>query len=58
MSPTGTADPGTHHRGSTKHRGFYNTHKTESIKKWPLAHPCFHPHFKPTGSSWLNLLEP
>jgi transposase len=41
----------------TKHRGFYATHKTPAIKKWLLAHPRFHLHFTPTGSSWLNLVE-
>ncbi|MFJ6686984.1 IS630 family transposase, partial [Streptomyces werraensis] len=24
---------------------------------WLLAHPRFHLHFTPTGSSWLNLVE-
>jgi transposase len=33
------------------------THKTPAIKKWLLAHPRFHLHFTPTGSSWLNLVE-
>jgi transposase len=35
----------------------YATHKTPAIKKWLLAHPRFHVHFTPTGSSWLNLVE-
>jgi transposase len=35
----------------------YATHKTPAIKKWLLAHPRFHLHFTPTGSSWLNLVE-
>ncbi|MGP3685603.1 IS630 family transposase [Streptomyces sp. IBSNAI002] len=35
----------------------YATHKTPDIKKWLLAHPRFHLHFTPTGSSWLNLVE-
>lgn len=35
----------------------YATHKTPMIKKWLLAHPRFHLHFTPTGSSWLNLVE-
>jgi transposase len=35
----------------------YATHKTPVIKKWLLAHPRFHLHFTPTGSSWLNLVE-
>ena len=33
------------------------THKTPTVKKWLLAHPRFHIHFTPTGSSWLNLVE-
>ncbi len=35
----------------------YATHKTPAIKKWLLAHPRFHLHFTPAGSSWLNLVE-
>jgi transposase len=35
----------------------YATHKTESVKKWLVAHPRFELHFTPTGSSWLNLVE-
>src|SRR4029079_16357374 len=35
----------------------YATHKTPDIKKWLLAHPRFHLHFTPTGSSWLNPVE-
>jgi transposase len=35
----------------------YATHKTAAIRKWLLAHPRFHLHFTPTGSSWLNLVE-
>lgn len=35
----------------------YATHKTAAIKTWLLAHPRFHLHFTPTGSSWLNLAE-
>ncbi|MFV0131591.1 IS630 family transposase [Streptomyces sp. HMX112] len=35
----------------------YATHKTPAIKTWLLAHPRFHLHFTPTGSSWLNLVE-
>ena len=34
-----------------------STHKTPAIHKWLLAHPRFHLHFTPTGSSWLNLVE-
>ncbi len=33
------------------------THKTPAIKTWLLAHPRFHLHFTPTGSSWLYLVE-
>ncbi len=33
------------------------THKVPVIKKWLAAHPRFHLHFTPTGSSWLNLVE-
>jgi transposase len=35
----------------------YATHKTPAVKNWLLAHPRFHLHFTPTGSSWLNLVE-
>jgi transposase len=35
----------------------YATHKTQAIKTWLVAHPRFHLHFTPTGSSWLNLVE-
>ncbi|MET8508732.1 IS630 family transposase [Streptomyces sp. NPDC004787] len=35
----------------------YATHKTPAIKTWLLAHPRFHLHVTPTGSSWLNLVE-
>lgn len=35
----------------------YVTHKVPVIKKWLAAHPRFHLHFTPTGSSWLNLVE-
>jgi transposase len=35
----------------------YATHKTPAIKTWLVAHPRFHLHFTPTGSSWLNLIE-
>ncbi|AXB43009.1 IS630 family transposase [Amycolatopsis albispora] len=34
-----------------------STHKTPAVKTWLLKHPRFHPHFTPTGSSWLNLVE-
>jgi len=35
----------------------YATHKHPEVKKWLAAHPRFHLHFTPTGSSWLNLVE-
>jgi transposase len=35
----------------------YATHKTPEIHKWLLRHPRFHPHFTPTSSSWMNLVE-
>ncbi|MER7111773.1 IS630 family transposase [Streptomyces sp. NPDC000229] len=35
----------------------YITHKVPAVEKWLLAHPRFHLHFTPTGSSWLNLVE-
>ncbi len=35
----------------------YITHKVPVIKRWLAAHPRFHLHFTPTGSSWLNLVE-
>ncbi|WP_020129856.1 IS630 family transposase [Streptomyces sp. 303MFCol5.2] len=35
----------------------YATHKTPAVKTWLIAHPRFHLHFTPTGSSWLNLVE-
>lgn len=35
----------------------YATHKTLAIKTRLVAHPRFHLHFTPTGSSWLHLLE-
>jgi transposase len=35
----------------------YATHKTETIQKWLAAHPRFHMHFIPTGSSWINMVE-
>jgi hypothetical protein len=34
----------------------YATHKTPAIKNRLVAHPRFHLHFTPTGSSWLNLV--
>jgi transposase len=35
----------------------YATHKTDTIQTWLAAHPRFHVHFIPTGSSWLNMVE-
>jgi transposase len=35
----------------------YGTHKTPAIKAWLAAHPRFHMHFTPTGSSWINQVE-
>jgi len=34
-----------------------STHKTPAIHAWLAAHPRFHMHFIPTGSSWLNQVE-
>lgn len=36
----------------------YGTHKTPAVKAWLAKHPRFHMHFTPTGSSWLNQVEP
>jgi transposase len=33
------------------------THKTDSVRGWFSRHPRFQPHFTPTYSSWLNLVE-
>ncbi len=35
----------------------YGGHKTPAIKKWLAAHPRFHLHFTPTGSSWVNQVQ-
>jgi transposase len=35
----------------------YGTHKTAAVKAWLDKHPRFKPHFIPTSSSWLNLVE-
>jgi transposase len=35
----------------------YGTHKHPSVREWFAAHPRYHIHFVPTGSSWLNLVE-
>ena len=34
-----------------------STHKTPRVKRWMERHPRFVPHFIPTSSSWLNLVE-
>lgn len=35
----------------------YGTHKHAKVKAWLTRHPRFVPHFVPTSSSWLNLVE-
>jgi len=35
----------------------YGTHKHANVQAWLAKHPRFHPHFTPTSSSWLNLVE-
>jgi transposase len=35
----------------------YGTHKHPRVQSWLLRHPRFVPHFVPTSSSWLNLVE-
>ncbi len=35
----------------------YATHKHEAVRAWLYAHPRYHVHFTPTGSSWLNAVE-
>ncbi len=35
----------------------YATHKHPQVKNWFAAHPRYHVHFTPTGSSWLNQIE-
>jgi transposase len=35
----------------------YATHSEPRVKAWLERHPRFHPHFTPTSSSWLNLVE-
>ena len=35
-----------------------STHKTPAVNDWLDKHPRFHMHFTPTGSSWLNQVEP
>jgi transposase len=35
----------------------YGTHKHPHVQEWLQRHPRFVPHFIPTSSSWLNLIE-
>jgi transposase len=35
----------------------YGTHKKDKVQEWLIKHPRFKPHFIPTSSSWLNLVE-
>jgi transposase len=35
----------------------YGTHKHPKVEAWLKHHPRFIPHFVPTSSSWLNLVE-
>ncbi len=35
----------------------YGTHKHPRVRGWLTRHPRFVPHFVPTRSSWLNLVE-
>lgn len=35
----------------------YGTHKTPEVQSWLKRHKRFMPHFIPTSSSWLNLVE-
>jgi transposase len=35
----------------------YGTHKTPQVRSWLKRHRRFVPHFIPTSSSWLNLVE-
>ena len=35
----------------------YATHKHPKVKAWFKRHKRFHPHFVPTSSSWLNMVE-
>ena len=35
----------------------YGTHKHPKVQDWLEQHPRFVPHFVPTSSSWLNLIE-
>ena len=35
----------------------YGTHKHPKVRTWLKRHPRFIPHYVPTSSSWLNLIE-
>jgi transposase len=35
----------------------YATHTHPAVEAWFAAHPRYHRHFTPTGTSWLNLVE-
>jgi transposase len=35
----------------------YGTHNHPNVKAWLAKRPRSHPHFTPTSSSWLNLVE-
>jgi transposase len=35
----------------------YGTHKHAKVKAWLKRHPRLVPHFVPTSSSWMNLVE-
>ena len=35
----------------------YATHKHEKVRRWLRRNKRVHPHFTPTSSSWLNLVE-
>jgi len=35
----------------------YGTHQHSKVRAWLQRHPRFVPHFVPTSSSWLNLIE-
>jgi hypothetical protein len=35
----------------------YGTHKHPAVRNWLQRHERFIPHFIPTSSSWLNLIE-
>ncbi len=39
-------------------RDNYATHKTPEIRRRLIRHSRFHLHYVPTGSSWLNIVEP